>query len=93
MLGLMVLIGNVIWTKELIMFLDNLPPGSSDILESIWAIETVSELDSYLKTLDEEQLQKTLVLIEMCQLAQIDDDVEKMSTYPESNELLNNILR
>lgn len=75
------------------MFLDNLPPGSSDILESIWAIETVSELDSYLKTLDEEQLQKTLVLIEMCQLAQIDDDVEKMSTYPESNELLNNILR
>lgn len=75
------------------MFLDNLPPGSSDILESIWAIETVSELDSYLKTLDEEQLQKTLVLIEMCQLAQIDDDVEKMATYPESNELLNNILR
>lgn len=93
MLGLMVLIGNVIWTKELIMFLDNLPPGSSDILESIWAMETVSQLDSYLKTLDEEQLQKTLVLIEMCQLAQIDDDVEKMSTYPESNELLNNILR
>ena len=35
------------------MFLDNLPPGSSEILESIWAINTVTELDSYLKTLDE----------------------------------------
>jgi hypothetical protein len=75
------------------MFLDNLPPGSSEILESIWAINTVTELDSYLKTLDEEELQKTLVLIEMCQLAQIDDDVEKMKTYSDANTLLNNILK
>jgi len=75
------------------MFLDNLPPGSSDILESIWSINTVDELDSYLKTLDEEELQKTLVLIEMCQLAQIDDDVEKMKTYSDANTLLNNILK
>ncbi len=75
------------------MFLDNLPPGSSKILESIWAINTVTELDSYLKTLDEEELQKTLVLIEMCQLAQIDDDVEKMKTYSDANTLLNNILK
>ena len=75
------------------MFLDNLPPGSSEILESIWAINTVTELDSYLKTLDEEELQKTLVLIEMCQLAQIDDDVEQMVTYPYAAAFLDNILK
>ena len=74
------------------MFLDNLPPGSSEILESIWSINTVTELDSYLKTLDEEELQKTLVLIEMCQLAQIDDDVEQMVTYPDAAAFLDNIL-
>jgi hypothetical protein len=74
------------------MFLEGLTTEDVKILDTIWSIDTVEELDRYLLTLDERMLMKTLTLIEMCRLAEADDIVERMDEYPEAELIIKNIM-
>jgi hypothetical protein len=74
------------------MFIDGLTSEDVKILDTIWAIDSVEDLDRYLSTLDSATLQKTLVLIEMCQLAETDDIVNAMSEYTEAETMLKGIM-
>ena len=74
------------------MLIDGLTSEDVKILDTIWAIDTVEELDEYLKTLNARLLEKTLVLIELCQLAETDDTVNAMEEYPEAEQLLKGIM-
>ena len=74
------------------MRIDNLTKEDVQILDTIWDIETVEELDTYLKTLNAQQLIKTLTLIELCQLADTDDTVNAMDEYPEAEAMLKGIM-
>lgn len=58
------------------------------ILDKLWSLDTVEELDRYLKNLNEEELKKTLTLIELCQLAEIDASVEQMVSCTEAEQML-----
>ena len=62
------------------------------ILDILWELNTVEELDNYLNSLGEKQLEKTLTLIELTRLAVTDDLVESMDNYPEANYLLKSIM-
>lgn len=64
----------------------------SAILDILWEIDTVEELDNYLNSLGEKQLEKTLTLIELTRLAVTDDLVESMDNYPEANYMLKSIM-
>lgn len=74
------------------MLIDGLTSEDVKILDTIWAIDTVEELDAYLKTLNARLLEKTLVLIELCQLAETDDTVNAMDEYPEAAAMLKGIM-
>jgi hypothetical protein len=74
------------------MFLENLTEEDVKILDEIWAIETTEELDQHLKTLDAQTLRRTLTLIDLLQLASIDDDVNAMESYPEAENMLKSIM-
>ena len=75
------------------MYLEGLTEQDVKILDTIWAIDTVEDLDRHLATLDAPTLQRTLTLIDMLQLSAIDDDVNAMETYPEAEEMLRNIMK
>lgn len=62
------------------------------ILDILWELNTVDELDNYLNSLGEEQLEKTLTLIELTRLAVTDDLIETMDNYPEANYMLKSIM-
>ena len=62
------------------------------ILDILWELNTVEELDNYLNSLGEKQLEKTLTLIELTRLAVTDDLVESMDNYPEANYMLKSIM-
>ena len=64
----------------------------SAILDILWEIDTVEELDNYLNSLGEKQLEKTLTLIELTRLAVTDDLIESMDNYPEANYMLKSIM-
>lgn len=64
----------------------------SAILDILWELDTVEELDNYLNSLGEKQLEKTLTLIELTRLAVTDDLVESMDNYPEANYILKSIM-
>ena len=74
------------------MLIDGLTSEDVKILDTIWAIDTVEELDAYLKTLNVRLLEKTLVLIALCQLAETDDIVNAMDEYPEAAAMLKGIM-
>lgn len=74
------------------MFLENLTEEDVKILDEIWAIDTPEELNAYLKTLDDRKLMKTLTLVELVNLAGIDDKVEAMDSYPDAEKMLKSII-
>lgn len=74
------------------MYLEGLTESDIKILDTIWAIETTEELDQHLKTLDAQTLRRTLTLIDLLQLASIDDDVNAMESYPEAENMLKSIM-
>jgi len=62
------------------------------ILDILWELNTVEELDNYLNSLGDEQLKKTLTLIELTRLAVTDDLIETMDNYPEANYMIKSIM-
>ena len=74
------------------MFLQGLTEEDVSILDAIWALDTFEELQSYLKSLSSQKRQKANTLIELVRLADTDDRVEAMDTYPEAEMMIRNIM-
>lgn len=62
------------------------------ILDTIWALDTQEELDSYMNSISTEKRKRVNVLIELIRLSEIDSKVESMDDYPQAAELLKKIL-
>lgn len=74
------------------MFLDNLTTEDVKILDEIWALDTEEELAAYMARQSPALRQRTSTLVELLVLADIDDQVNAMTTYPDAERMLENII-
>lgn len=72
------------------MFLEGMSKEDCKILDILWSINTVEELNAYLKGLSGDRLIRTLTLMEMMTLASIDDAVNAMTEFPEVKRMIMN---
>lgn len=75
------------------MFLEGLSEKDCRMLDTLWALDTAEELDMFLGSLTDAELQRARALIEMLKLSAIDDMVEAMETYPEAMDMLQKCLK
>ena len=75
------------------MRLDGMTIEQCELLDKMWALETVEELKDFIESQDLETQREIMTLRELLILGGIDDDVEDMKSYPEADAMLRNILR
>lgn len=75
------------------MRIDGLTSQQVQILDELWACDTVEEMQIYLETKTTEEIEEVITLREMIVLSHVDEDVEAMDTYPEAEQMLASILK
>ena len=75
------------------MRIDGLTSQQVQILDELWACDTVEEMQIYLETKTTEEIEEVITLREMIVLGHVDEDVEAMDTYPEAEQMLASILK
>lgn len=75
------------------MRIDGLTSQQVQILDELWACDTVEEMQIYLETKTTEEIEEVITLREMIVLSHVDEDVEAMDTYPEAEQMLSSILK
>ena len=75
------------------MRLDGMTIEQCELLDKMWALETVEELKDFIESQDFETQREIMTLRELLILGGIDEDVEQMSSYPEAEKLLKSILK
>ena len=75
------------------MRLDGMTIEQCELLDKMWALETVEELKDFIESQDIETQREIMTLRELLILGGIDDEVEDMKSYPEADLMLRNIMR
>ena len=75
------------------MRLDGMTIEQCELLDKMWALETVEELKDFIESQDLETQREIMTLRELLILGTIDDDVEDMKSYPEADVMLRNIMK
>lgn len=61
------------------------------LLDQMWQIDTAEELEAWARTLTPAMYNEVMVLEEMLMLSIIDNEVEKMDSFPQVMQLIKNI--
>lgn len=61
------------------------------LLDHMWQIDTSEELEAWARTLTPAMYKEVMVLEEMLMLSIIDNEVEKMESFPQIMQLIKNI--
>lgn len=64
-----------------------------ELLDRMWQLDTVDELENFISALSPEMAREVRVLQEMLVMAHADDIVDNMTYYPDAEEMLRNIMR
>lgn len=64
-----------------------------ELLDRMWQLDTVDELENFISTLSPEMAKEVRVLQKMLIISHIDDIVDNMTYYPDAEEMLRNIMR
>lgn len=75
------------------MRIDGLTEHQVKILDELWACDTVEEMQIYMQSKSEKELQEIVNLREMIILAHVDEEIEQMGSYPEAAEMLRSIMQ
>jgi hypothetical protein len=68
--------------------IDSLTEEQVKLLDKMWTLETIDDLEKWIRTLPPHQVHMVKVLRELLILSMIDEDVEEMSSYPEAAKML-----
>ena len=64
-----------------------------ELLDRMWQLDTVDELENFIATLSPEMAREVRVLQEMLIISHADDIVDNMAYYPDAEEMIRNIMR
>ena len=70
------------------MRIENLTPHQVELLDAMWACDTLQEYEAFYELLDEEDQQLADNLQRLVILEALDEDMAKETSFPESNKLL-----
>jgi len=75
------------------MRIDGLTAQQVQILDELWACDTIEDMQIYLESKTTEEIEEVITLREMVVLSGVDEDVEAMDAYPEAEQMLASILK
>ena len=75
------------------MRIDGLTSQQVQILDELWACDSVEEMQIYLESKTTKEIEEVITLREMIVLSHVDEDVEDMDEYPEAEQMLASILK
>ena len=73
--------------------INNLTELQVELLDRMWQLDTIDELENFIATLSPEMAREVRVLQEMLIISHADDIVDNMLCYPDADEMLRNIMR
>lgn len=74
------------------MQIEGLTTEQVELLDKMWSIDTHAELSAWFNTLNEAKRQEAMVLLELIELAAIDDQVDEDQDLTIAKLMLNSIL-
>lgn len=75
------------------MYLDGLTEEQCQLLDKMWCLDSVEDLEVWMRTLTASQMAQVRVLRELLFLSVIDDEVSEMKSFPDARMLLNSIMK
>ena len=73
--------------------IDGLTVEQCKLLDELWACDTTEELESLIYSKSGEELREIISLREMIMLSLIDEEVEKMDSFPDAENILRSIMK
>lgn len=75
------------------MRLNGLTMEQCELLDQMWALETVEELRVFIDSQEPSVQREIMTLRELLILGGIDDEVDEMKTYPDAEQMLRGIMK
>jgi hypothetical protein len=75
------------------MRLDGLTMEQCELLDQMWALETIEELRVFIDSQEPSVQREIMILRELLILGGIDDEVDEMKTYPDAEQMLRGIMK
>ena len=75
------------------MRIDGLTEQQVKILDELWHCQTIEDMQRYLESKSDAEIQEVVSLREMILLAHVDEEVEKMDSYPDAAKILKSIMQ
>ena len=73
--------------------IDGLTAEQCKVLDELWACDTLEDMQELLDSKSGDELREVITLREMIVLSLIDEDIEKMESYPDAETILRNIMK
>lgn len=75
------------------MRLNGLTMEQCELLDQMWALETIEELRVFIESQDPSVQREIMTLRELLILGGIDDEIDEMKTYPDAEQMLRGIMK
>ena len=75
------------------MRLNGLTMEQCELLDQMWALETIEELRVFIESQEPSVQREIMTLRELLILGGIDDEVDEMKTYPDAEQMLRGIMK
>ena len=75
------------------MRLNGLTMEQCELLDQMWALETIEELRMFIESQEPSVQREIMTLRELLILGGIDDEVDEMKTYPDAEQMLRGIMK
>lgn len=73
------------------MTIDGLTKEQVDLLDKMWSIESLDDFEVWLRSLPQSKVLQVMTLRELMILADIDEGIDEMSSYPDAAQMLKKI--
>ena len=75
------------------MQIEGLTKRQVEMLDTLWSLDSLDDVESYVNTLNKNEKKTALTLVEMLSIACVDEEIEKLKSYPTAKKLLTNIFK
>jgi hypothetical protein len=75
------------------MHIEGLTKRQVEMLDTLWSLDSLDDVEIYVNTLNKNEKKTALTLVEMLSIACVDEEIEKLKSYPTAKKLLSAIFK
>jgi len=75
------------------MHIEGLTKRQVEMLDTLWSLDSLDEVEDYVNTLNRSEKKVALTLVEMLSIVCVDEEIEKLKSYPTAKKLLSAIFK